>query len=143
MHKIFAVILMCLATPSLCFAESKVPLEVVHSGKDRAGQLFVAELKEIMRSHSARPVTDRQRPRIVVLVATADGDSQLRGSSSAISISILYDAPRMPGEGAFLKSVAQSCSRENAAICARNAAADIEYEVSLLRRNWPALWASL
>ena len=143
MHKIMSLIILLLAAPSMCFAQAKVPLEVVHSGKDRVGQLFVTELKEIMRAHSARPVTDRQRPRIVVLVTTADGDSQLRGSSSAISVSILYDAPRMPGEGAFLRSMAQSCSRENAPICARNAAADVEYEVSLLRRNWPALWASL
>src|ERR1700730_9134546 len=127
MYKFFALIFACLVGPSLCYAQAKVPLEVVRSGKDRVGQLFVAELKEIMRSHSARPVTDRQRPRIVVLVATAADAHPYRGSSSAISISILYDAPRMPGEGAFLKSVAQSCSRENAAICARNAAADIEY----------------
>jgi hypothetical protein len=142
MQKVLAFLGMCLVS-TLCFAEARVPIEVVYRGNDRVGKLFVAELKDVVRSRSVAPVADRQRPRIVLFVATADGDAQLRGASSAISVSILYDAPRMPAEGAFLKGLAQSCSRDNVAICARNAAAHVDQEVSLLRKNWPALWASL
>lgn len=143
MHKLCAVILFCLLAPATCLAQSKVPIEIVHRGNDSVGQLFVAELRDVIRALSIRAAADRQRPRIVLFVATADGDPQLRGSSSAISVSILYDAPRMPAEGAFLRGLAQSCSRNNAAICARTAAAHVDQEVGLLRKNWPALWASL
>jgi hypothetical protein len=143
MYKVFAFILMCFVAPTTCLAQVKVPIEVVHRGNDRVGQLFVAELKELIRSYRTSPITDRQRPRIVISVATADGDGQLRGNASAISVSILYDAPRMPAEGAFLRALVQSCSRDNAVACARTAAAHIDQEVGLLRKNWPALWASL
>ena len=143
MTQILAVILSCLLAPTIALAQIKAPVEVVHSGKDQVGQLFVAELKEVFRAHSAKPVTDRQRPRIVIFVASTDSDAQLRGASSAISVSILYDAPRMPAEGAFLKALVQACQRDNAAICARNAAAHVDHELGQLRKNWPALWASL
>jgi hypothetical protein len=143
MKKFLALLLLCLATPSIAVAQTKVPIEVLHRGHDQVGQLFVSELKDVIRAHSMAPVTDRQRPRIVILVASAEGDSQRRGSSSAISVNIIYDAPRIPAEGAFLKTLVQSCSKDNAVACARTAAAHIDQEVGQLRKNWPALWASL
>jgi len=143
MKKFLALLLLCVATPSIALGQTKVPIEVVHRGQDHVGQLFVSELKEVVRSHSMAQVTDRQRPRIVILVASTEGDAQRRGSSSAISVSIIYDAPRIPAEGAFLKTLVQSCSRDNAVACARTAAAHIDQEVGQLRKNWPALWASL
>lgn len=145
-HSLSAVALLSLTLllSSVSFAQTKYPVEVLHSGNDRVGTLYAFELREAIRgSHGMRLTDNALEPRIKVSVVTVDADMQSRGYSSAIAVTILYDSLDVPLGGAHLTTIVQICGRDRAATCARDLLSSIDAEVIRLRDRSARLWKTL
>jgi hypothetical protein len=64
--------------PCICTAQTKIAVQVSHSGNDNVGKQYAFELKEAIRgSHSMRMVGDDEYPpRIKVMLVTLDVDER-------------------------------------------------------------------
>jgi hypothetical protein len=132
--------LVALSLPA--FAQTKIPVQITHTGKDTVGQTIVFHLREKIRgSNGMTLVGEEVLPRIrVIVVSLDDGDSDRdQGKSSVVAATFLYDAADIPLRGAFLTSNVQSCGRSRVASCAESLQVIIDTQVDHLRQNEPDL----
>ena len=135
--------LLVLLAPGFCFAQKKIPVQVVHSGNDIVGQRMVYALKERIRaSRGMELINDYTRPRIVLSIVSIDNSPSNSGISSAISTAILYDSLTTRLSGAYITSYVQTCGTQKAESCAESLTAVTDAETEKLRTKHPDLWNS-
>ena len=153
------LLLVTLLIPAVCFAQKKISVEITHSGDNRMGQLVVSELREAIRTfqgpialpeaqgqtadaYGMRVTTELSRPRIKLQLAIPDEETGATGSTP-VFLTVLYDSASMPLGSAFIKGMLVSCSRDNAAACARQILGKANSSIEWLREHWPSLWKTL
>lgn len=138
------VAVLVLSVPTICLAQSKVPVLVVSTvgENDAAGQQMVFELKEAIRgSQGFRLVENsKQWPYIKFYIVTVQA---VAGASTAAGYSIVYDNINIPLSGAYITGGAQYCGRSQSTSCARGLLSEIDSAVDSLQRTGPELHKTL
>jgi hypothetical protein len=138
------VSLFILAATNAAMAQTKVPVEVSHSGNDAVGQGIAYAVREVIRgSNGMGIVTDPSRPRIRIILVSVDESDGNTGVSSAVAVSLVFDSPLIPLGGYHITTFVQTCGRNRAAGCGRRIVELTDAEVEKMRTNWPGVWQQL
>lgn len=139
-------IFLFLLLPAISAAQTRYPVQIVHTGSDQVGLRYAFELREAIRGSKGMTLVNDglDPPRIKVSLVTIDTESSgERGVASAIAVTLLYDSIDIPAGGAHLTTVVHVCGRDRVASCARDLLARIDAQVAWLEKNWPSLWKTL
>lgn len=141
-----------LLLPSMCLPAQEppdplveVPLVVDHAGSDAVG----LALHEQVRIHAdASPVLrlvepSEVSPRLRVILASVDANSEEPAAQTAISISILYDADDLALNGYLITALVQVCGADRTAACALEIVDNVKRALATLRASWPELAEAL
>ena len=152
----YCVLLLALLLSIPCFAQRKVALETILTGDDPAGMSLVAALREAVRLFESPPaqggnnpearepygmrlMSGVSRPRIRLQLQTA----ALPDHYTAVAVNITYDSSDTPLQGAFIRSMFETCSETEHAACAQRILLKATPALDWLRDNWPSLWRTL
>lgn len=140
-----AFFLLVFLAPKVSLAQqTRIPVEVVHTGDDQVGSGIVFQLKENIRaSQSMRLVTDTSVARIRVAIVSIDDDRKNPGIRSALSLTFVYDSLDIPLLGLHLSSSVQSCGRDRIASCAQDNLVSIDKAIEDLRKYGSSYWRAL
>ncbi len=127
-------------------AEGDAPIPVVlrHAGSDPVGFALAAAVSQALGAVSeVRMVADNSTPRIMLIIATVDGNVEDPGKQTAASINVLYDTDTLPLNGYLITGLVQVCGITRTDACAQEIVSALASAIARLRVNNPDLWLAV
>lgn len=123
-------------------AQSKVALEVLHSGTDAVGVRYAYEMKELIRKSGRMRMVQAsdKAERVQIRIISMPYDRERPDLSSVISVAITVDGTNVPLNGYYITTYVVSCGSSKVANCAAGLIADMDKDLDRVEREWPALW---
>lgn len=133
--------MLLLSVAAVAQTENKIPVRLSSSGEGTLGNRYAFELREAIRASQGMRLAEPPGAHIAVFLITAEEERS--ANFVAASITVAYEGPMTPLRGYLMTSSVELCGGNRLQDCARDNLASIDGAIETLKRDNPALWATL